>query len=115
MDLRATGEMRELLLSPFLKDSRLYVRNNRMMGYLIPGLREGLIIAENDEAGFALMNTKYATIDKAALPAGNKAGVEFLLKRGFTDSGKKGTRMILGKDVPWKPEMIYSRIGGNVG
>ena len=86
-----------------------------MMGYLIPGLREGLIIAENDEAGFALMNAKYAKVDKAALPADNKTGIEFLLKHGFADSGKKGTRMILGKDSPWKPEMIYSRIGGNVG
>ncbi len=86
-----------------------------MMGYLIPGLREGLIVAENEEAGFALMNAKYATVDKAVLPADNKAGVDFLLKRGFADTGKKGTRMIRGKDIPWKPEMIYSRIGGNVG
>jgi GNAT superfamily N-acetyltransferase len=115
MDLQATGENREPLLSPFLKDARIYVRNNTMLGYLIPGLREGLIIAENDEAGFALMNVKFAVADKAALPAHNKAGVDFLLKRGFADSGKKGTRMILGKDIPWKPEMIYSRIGGNVG
>jgi GNAT superfamily N-acetyltransferase len=115
MDLQATGEQREQLLSPFLKDARLYVRNNRMMGYLVPGLREGLIVAESDEAGFALMNLKFALADKAALPADNKAGVGFLLKRGFSDTGKKGTRMILGKDIPWKPEMIYSRIGGNVG
>jgi GNAT superfamily N-acetyltransferase len=115
MDMQATGEGRERLLYPFLKNARLYIKNNILMGYLIPGLREGLIIAENDEAGFALMNAKYATVDKAILPADNMAGVEFLLKRGFADSGKKGTRMILGKDVPWKPEMIYSRIGGNVG
>jgi len=115
MDMQATGEGRERLLYPFLKNARLYIKNNILMGYLIPGLREGLIIAENEEAGFALMNAKYATVDKAILPADNKAGIEFLLKRGFADSGKKGTRMILGKEVPWKPEMIYSRIGGNVG
>lgn len=115
MDRKATGEGREMLLAPFLKNARLYVRNNFMMGYLIPGLKEGLIIAENEEAGFALMNAKYAIVDKAALPADNKAGVEFLVRRGFSDSCKKGTRMILGKDIPWKPEMIYSRIGGNVG
>ena len=115
MDLQATGEHREQLLSPFLKNARLYLRNNKMMGYFIPELREGLIIAESDEAGFALMNAKYATVDKANLPADNKAGVEFLLMHGFADSGKKGTRMILGEDIPWQPEMIYSRIGGNVG
>jgi len=115
MDIRATGERRELLLAPYLNDSRLYIQHGKMMGYLIPGLREGLIIAENADAGIALMNLKYATADKAALPADNKTGVDFLLERGFADSGKKGTRMIRGKDIPWKPEMIYSRIGGNVG
>jgi GNAT superfamily N-acetyltransferase len=115
MDRQATGENREKLLSPFLNTARLYVRNHKMMGYLIPGLREGLIIAENEEAGFALMNIKFTTADKAALPADNKAGIDFLLKRGFADAGKKGTRMIRGEDISWKPEMIYSRIGGNVG
>lgn len=115
MDLQATGEHREMLLAPFLTSAKLFIRNNRMTGYFMPELREGLIIAESDEAGFALMDAKYSTVDKAVLPADNKAGVEFLLKRGFADSGKKGTRMILGKDIPWKPEMIYSRIGGNVG
>jgi len=115
MDRKATGEGREFLLSPFLKNARIYIRNNMMMGYLIPGLREGLIIAENEEAGLELMNAKYSTVDKAILPADNKAGVEYLLKRGFADSGKKGTRMIQGNDLSWQPEMIYSRIGGNVG
>jgi GNAT superfamily N-acetyltransferase len=115
MDMQATGEHRELMLAPFLAKAKLYIRDNRMMGYLVPGLREGLIIAENDEAGLALMNVKFAVADKAALPAENKAGIDFLLKRGFAYTGKKGTRMILGKDIPWKPEMIYSRIGGNVG
>jgi GNAT superfamily N-acetyltransferase len=115
MDRQATGENREKLLSPFLTTARLYVRNHKMMGYLIPGLREGLIIAENEEAGFALMNIKFATADKAALPADNKAGIDFLLKRGFADAGKKGTRMIRGEDISWNPGMIYSRIGGNVG
>jgi GNAT superfamily N-acetyltransferase len=115
MDGKATGEGRQLLLSPFLENARLYIGNNKMMGYFVPGLREGLIIAENEEAGFALMNAKYSAVDRAVLPAENKAGVGFLLKHGFVDSGKKGTRMIRGEDIPWKPEMIFSRIGGNVG
>ncbi len=83
MDLQATGEQRKPLLSPFLKNARIYVRNNTLSGYLIPGLREGLIIASSDEAGFALMGEKYATVDRAILPADNTAGVEFLLNQGF--------------------------------
>ncbi len=115
MDRLATGEDRENLLSPFLKTARLYVKNFKMRGYLIPGLREGLIIASDEEAGFALMNVKYATSDKAILPADNSAGIDFLLKRGFADSRKTGTRMLRGEDISWQPGMIYSRIGGNVG
>jgi GNAT superfamily N-acetyltransferase len=115
MDSQVTGEGRDRLLSPSLYNASLYVKNRQLLGYYIPGLKEGLIIAKNADAGIALMNLKYATADKAALPADNKTGVDFLLERGFADTGKKGTRMILGKDIPWQPGMIYSRIGGNVG
>jgi GNAT superfamily N-acetyltransferase len=115
MDRKATGEEREKFLSPFLKTARLFVKDSKMTGFLIPGLQEGLIIAENEEAGIALMTAKYAIADKAVLPEDNKAGIGFLLNCGFCDTGKTGTRMIRGADIPWKPEMIYSRIGGNVG
>jgi len=115
MDMSATGEGRDKLLSPCLMDAKLYIKHNKMMGYFLPGLREGLIVAENEEAGLDLMNVKYASADKAILPAENRAGVEFLIKRGFAITDKKGTRMIRGNEVHWKPEMIYSRIGGNVG
>lgn len=115
IDRLATGEDRAKLLSPFLKTARLFVRNHKVTGYLIPGLREGLIIAENEVAGFALMDEKYATVDRAVMPADNKAGIDYLLKRGFVDSRKKGFRMVRGENIVWKPAMIYSRIGGNVG
>ena len=54
-------------------------------------------------------------MDKAVIPAENKAGIEFLKQNGFVESQTKGTRMILGNEVPWFPKKIYSRIGGNFG
>ena len=49
------------------------------------------------------------------LPEDNQAGVGFLKQNGFVKTETKGTRMIPGKEIYWKPENIYSRIGGNFG
>jgi GNAT superfamily N-acetyltransferase len=122
LDRQITGENRERLVAPFLTQAMLYVRNNTLFGFYIPGLREGPVIAENEEAGVELLNYKYGspnwnvpTMDKAVLPSENKTGIAFLKKQGFADSGKKGTRMILGRDVTWDLKRIFSRIGGNFG
>lgn len=78
-------------------------------------MKEGLIFADTDEAGIELMKTKYAKADKAVLPSENISGIEFLKQNGFVEAETKGTRMILGKEVDWKPKKIFSRIAGNVG
>ena len=61
------------------------------------------------------MNLKYASEDKAVLPSDNAVAIHYLKHNGFIETGKKGTRMILGNELPWQPQMIYSRIGGNLG
>ncbi|OQX81186.1 MAG: hypothetical protein B6D64_02270 [Bacteroidetes bacterium 4484_276] len=53
--------------------------------------------------------------NKIVLPEDNQAGVGFLKQNGFVKTETKGTRIIPGKDIYWKPENIYSRIGGNFG
>ena len=81
----------------------------------MPDLGEGLINAETDSAGLELMKVKYSQIDKSVLPSDNVVGIEYLKKNGFVETDTKGTRMILGNDIDWKPEKIFSRIGGNYG
>ncbi len=61
------------------------------------------------------MNLKYSTSDKAVLPSENIAGIEFLKQNGFVENTTKGTRMIMGKELEWKPNNVYSRISGNFG
>lgn len=61
------------------------------------------------------MKIKYSKIDKASLPSDNIMGIEFLKYNRFIETTKKVSRMILGKDINWKPNKIYSRIGGNFG
>ncbi|MHC1702928.1 MAG: GNAT family N-acetyltransferase [Tenuifilaceae bacterium] len=115
LDKQITGENRIPLLNEFIKTSLLFIDKNEVLGYFMPDLKEGLIYAETDEAGLELMKLKYSKVDKAVLPSENIVGVEFLKNNGFFETSTKGTRMILGKDLDWKPTKMYSRIGGNFG
>jgi len=114
LDEKISGEKREKLLTDFLSNSLLYIENNKVLGYYLPDLKEGLIFADTNEAGLELMKLKYSKVYKAVLPTDNKAGLEFLKQHGFIEI-KQASRMILGNDIAWKPEKIYSRIGGNLG
>ncbi|MBN1416060.1 MAG: GNAT family N-acetyltransferase [Bacteroidales bacterium] len=114
LDEKASGEKREAVLSEHFTDSVLYVRENKVSGFYMPSLGEGLIVAENEPAGLELMKMKYSTVSKAILPMENKAGIEFLIKIKFKEYSK-GIRMRFGEKIQWHPEMLYSRIGGNLG
>ncbi len=115
LDFDVSGEKREILLEPHLASSKVFIENNRLTGYYLPGLREGLIYGQTEEAGTELMNLKYARSDKAVIPSLNIAGIEFLKQNGFIEDSVKGTRMVLGKELDWKPKNIFSRISGNFG
>jgi len=90
------------------------VYHSTVLGYYIPDLKEGLIVADTIHAGLELMKLKYSRVDKAVLPSGNIDGCEFLQQHGFIQT-KIGTRMVYGKNADWKPTMMFSRIGGNLG
>jgi GNAT superfamily N-acetyltransferase len=114
LDKMVSGENRQILLKSYLSGALLYKKGKRIHGFYMPALGEGLIVSDIPEAGIELMQVKYSTISKAILPMENKTGIEFLLKNNFTEYSK-GIRMRLGKALSWHPEMLYSRIGGNLG
>jgi len=114
LDKKMSGENRIPLLTDYLRSSVVYVDHGTVLGYYIPDLKEGLIVADTEQAGHELMKLKYATVDKAVIPSVNLAGCEFLLQHGFVQK-KTGTRMVYGKNTEWKPSMLFSRIGGNLG
>ena len=114
LDKKISGESREKLLTDFLANSLLYVEKNKLLGYYLPNLKEGLIFADSDEAGLELMKLKYSRVDKAVLPSDNTVGIKFLIQNGFVET-KKASRMIYGKDIDWIPTKVFNRIGGNLG
>ena len=115
LDQKISGENRSSLLLGSLGASKVYIRNNSVQGIYIPDLGEGLIIADTRVAGMELMKIKYSVVDKAVLPAENHAGISFLEQNGYVKVPKIGTRMVLGDEVKWQPDKIFSRIGGNLG
>ena len=115
LDKEISGEEREPLLKRYIESSFLYIENNELKGFYIPTLGEGLLFADTTEAGIELMQMKYATVDTAVIPAGNQAGLAFLEQNGFRESATKGKRMIVGKEIAWQPNKIFSRISGDYG
>jgi GNAT superfamily N-acetyltransferase len=115
IDEKISGENRKSLLGDYLENTLVYIKNNALTGFYMPDLGEGPILASTKEAGTELMKIKYSKADKAVLPVQNHTGTEFLIQNGFALSATRGTRMILGNEIHWKPEQIFSRSGGNYG
>jgi GNAT superfamily N-acetyltransferase len=114
LDRRLSGEDRSILLVPTLRSSYVCRRSGTIVGYYLPGLGEGLIVAEDDEAGRELMRLKYSTSRKGVLPVQNVGGMDFLRENRFVET-RRVKRMVLGAELRWHPERLYSRIGGNLG
>jgi ribosomal protein S18 acetylase RimI-like enzyme len=115
LDRKISGELRHDLLKDYLETSFVFIDNNSIQGFYMPGIGEGMILAEKPDAGMELMKLKYSGAVKAVLPADNTEGIDFLSKNGYRVLDTRGTRMIRGKAVQWQPRKIFSRIGGNLG
>jgi GNAT superfamily N-acetyltransferase len=115
LDAFISGENREKLIKDYLNKSFVFISNSVVNGFYIPGLGDGPIFSAAIKSGIELMRFKYSTVDKAAIPGENNAGIEFIKELGFLETNSIGKRMILGNDIAWKPEMVYSRISGNFG
>ncbi len=115
LDAYVSGENREKLIKNYLNNSFVFISNNLIEGFYIPDLGEGPIFALSTDAGMELMRFKYSTVYVAIIPGDNQAGIEFIKELGFKASHTTPTRMLFGRDIEWRPEMIYSRIGGNLG
>lgn len=114
LDKKISGEDRSKLLIHRLENCYVYQRKGKIIGFYLPDIGEGLIVADDIKAGIELMKFKYSASNKGVLPLENIEGNVFLKENGFVES-KKAIRMIIGKEFPWHPDKIFSRIGGNLG
>lgn len=114
LDREVSGEDRGKILSEHLIGSWVYKEDGVATGFYLPELGRGLIVASNPEAGIALMQIRLSRTNKGWLPIDNKDGIRFIENNGFKEP-LRSKRMVLGKPFIWKPEKLYSPIGGNLG
>lgn len=115
LDKSVTGENRSQMLCQFLSHAWVYLNKNKIDGFFLPDFGEGMIIANDDKAGIALLTFKNTLkAGKCVLPDENQAGIIFLKTKGF-NSFLKAPRMVLGEKIKWKPACIFSRAGGFYG
>lgn len=114
MDKRVSGEARSAILNLYITTSFLFIANNKLIGFYIPVLYDGLIIAEDERAGIELMKLRLQTKQFASVPVGNKAALEFLNAHSF-EYLRTSRRMIRGERRPWNPKGLFNRISGALG
>ena len=114
LDQKISGESRQSILTPHLHGTFVYVRDSIVQGFFIPSLGDGLIVADNSEAGLALMTERNKNHERFILPDRNIEAIEFLKRYHFIEY-QRGTRMRLGKSITWHPAKYFNRIGGNMG
>ena len=117
LDQRASGEDRSAVLSRYGSSGWVYTGSEGKVirGFFLPNLGEGTIVAQDTEAGTALMKLRLEKAQTApVLPAGNLAANSVLSGSGLKIK-RSATRMVRNGDDPLKQDMVFNRTGGHLG
>ncbi len=90
------------------------MENETVRGYYLPTLGEGLIVANKQSAGMALLKLYLRQNSKIVLPQENTTTVSFLLNQR-NPIKRRAKRMYLGENIDVQFKSIFNRIGGNIG
>jgi GNAT superfamily N-acetyltransferase len=126
LDRQATGEDRSIPLGVLaggdgwvLEDAD-GARSGRLRGFLFPAERAyGAIIAPRFEDGLFLLDLHRSVVPegdhvRAGIPHEHAAAWNELQARGWQETWR-APRMLLGPDVPWRPEWIWGQINSAMG
>lgn len=114
LDRLQSGENREALLSAYLEDAVVVRRGDRITGFCLPSFGEGLIVADDADAGLSLMKWRISRKKNAAVPEGNIVAVDFYRSLGLLPV-RISRRMYFGKKADWKANRLFNRISGQLG
>ena len=117
LDKKAMGEDRSKVLALHLEKSFVYKKTNedKISGFFIPTLGDGVIICEDQKAGFEFIK-KRETLgnERIIVPEECQSIIDFLIQNNYTQF-REATFMHLGEMKTWNPEMVFSRVGGYLG
>ncbi|MFK7771595.1 MAG: GNAT family N-acetyltransferase [Saprospiraceae bacterium] len=117
LDKKAIGEDRSKILTLNLVQSFVYKKPNedKISGFFIPTLGDGVIVSNNTIAGFEFLQKREALGKKRIIVPEECSATIAFVKQNKYNHFRDATFMHLGKMKTWNPEMIYSRIGGYLG
>ena len=116
LDRKASGEDRTEILAGFLNNCFVHTsKSGEVNGFFIDDLGDGLIVADNDEAGLKLMKFRLSRgRNFITIPADHVSALNAASNWGYKKY-RKAYHMIKGNMKKWEPKMIYNRIGGYLG
>ena len=114
LDKMITGENRQRLLIQFVNDGFVYKNKEKVLGFYLPNLGDGPVIALDDEAGIALLRLRVINKKQSILTVDNITGNTYFQENGFKEI-KRTKKMIYGNNIDCKNNHIYNRTGGNFG
>ena len=114
IDRVAAGEDRSELLLSFTNNGFVYKQKNEVTGFYLSNLGEGLVIAENEEAGVELLKLRASTKKQAIVPIDNIAGNNYCSANNFKEIAKV-KKMMYGEKIKGQYENIYNRATGSSG
>jgi N-acetylglutamate synthase-like GNAT family acetyltransferase len=114
LDAWVSGENRQVILHENLASAKLYVVDNQLLGFYMPSLGDGLIVAQTDEAGLSLLNLRNQVKNYAIVPNDNSLVINYLTQNN-SEVYQKSRRMFWGKKRPHQLRNLYHRINGQLG
>jgi GNAT superfamily N-acetyltransferase len=115
IDREILADDRTYLISRCYQDGWIYKKNNKCIGYYLPHMGRGPVVATEKEVGLLLLHLKHSeSARRSAVPQENSHAIEYLITAGF-EYFDDCARMILGRKVPWKPTRIFSYSHGYCG
>jgi GNAT superfamily N-acetyltransferase len=114
LDKEVSREERTAIIGLHINQSKLFILKGKLQGVYFPTLGEGLILVKTVQAGIELAKFRLLENLKSVVPEQNQAVIE-LLESMDMSIDRTGTRMYIGKPIQPITEMIFNRIGGNMG
>ena len=114
IDKSITGDDRKSILGLFYSDGYKYSISDNIVGFYLPSLGNGAIIAEEVIAGIELLKLKHSQPGKVTIAPEQNIVVSDFLKANNYREYARATRMFKGNEPVWKPEGMFCRISGYI-
>lgn len=111
LDKKCSGEDRTILLEPHLAQGKV-AQEGKHLGFYLPTLNEGLLISSSPTLAAELL-THHSSF-YAVVPDENVAALHLLEQHAYIPF-KKASRMSLGPRLSFNGQLLFNRIGGNLG